>query len=79
MCHSDRQRVAGFSLEHYDEITANSRLIDHSDLAASGLLESVVDDYMPPKRAVKAGTVSPLTADEKAALESWIRAGAPNN
>jgi uncharacterized membrane protein len=81
MCHSDSQKVAGFSLEKYDGIVANARLIKKGDSKNSGLFVSVSgpNAYMPPKRAVDAGSVKVLTDDEKDALKSWIDAGALRN
>lgn len=81
MCHGDKSQAAGFSLEHYDSLVANPRLILAGKSAESGLYVSVAgaDAYMPPKRAVSSGRVQPLTEDEKEALRIWIDSGAPNN
>lgn len=77
MCHSDKQMVSNFSLEHYDAVVANARLIDLKSPDASGIYASVVDDFMPYKAAVAKGTVQVLTSAEKALLKTWVEAGAP--
>lgn len=81
MCHGDTSDAAGFSLEHYDAIVANPRLIVKGNAEQSGLYVSVAGDdaFMPPKRAVTSGRVQALTQEEKDALKAWIDAGAPQN
>lgn len=81
MCHSDAKKAAGFSLEHYNDIVSNARLIAKGNSNKSGLFVSVSgpDAFMPPKRAVSAGMVQPLTDAEKTALQQWIDAGALEN
>jgi uncharacterized membrane protein len=80
-CHGDKTLAAGFSLEHYDSIVANKRLIVKGNSASSGLFVSVsgANAFMPPKRAVASGKVQKLTEDEVAALKAWIDAGAQQN
>ena len=76
MCHSDAKRVANFSLENYDLVVADARLVQPGQPLKSGIYVSVTDDFMPSKRAVKAGLVKVLTLDEKAMIKAWIEAGA---
>jgi hypothetical protein len=81
MCHNDQDKVDGFSLEHYSGIVSNSRLITKGNSQKSGIYVSVTGakPYMPPKRAVAAGRVQPLSEAEKTALQQWIDAGALEN
>ena len=81
LCHNDKNRTAGFSLEHYNDLVSNARLIVKGDSRASGVYVSVAgqDAFMPPKRAVDAKMVAPLTDIEKIALQQWIDAGALEN
>lgn len=82
MCHSDARKAAGFSLENYEGLAGNARLIVPGDSSKSGIYVSVIlappatEPYMPPKRAVAAGFAKVLTEDESAALKAWIDAGA---
>jgi cytochrome c5 len=80
-CHSNIEKAAGFSLENYDDLVSNARLIVAGDSSKSGIFISVSGNvpYMPPKRAVAAGFTKVLTDDEKGALKAWIDAGALRN
>ncbi|MEY2880699.1 MAG: hypothetical protein RLZZ15_3079, partial [Verrucomicrobiota bacterium] len=76
-CHSlaKGRTEKNLDLTNLVAVASSRRLVNPGDPAASKLMQKIADDAMPPDD--EEPRKPPLNAQQKAAILSWIKAGAP--